>query len=118
FILAAQGDSRRARDIQAETLTLFRDIGAIPLLDTPLLGLAQAAQLAEQTVEAHEYALRLIAAGNKLYDMNKSARLPLFQLIADDIIARAQQQIAQAAVDAAWAEGYAMAWPEAVDYAL
>ncbi len=118
LILATQGDAQTALGIQAENLALFRDLGALALIDIGLIGVAHATQLAEQTAGSSQYALRLLGAAARLHETTQSTRLPFDQIIVDGVIRRATQQLDQSNIDAAWADGYRMEWPEAVGYAL
>ncbi len=104
--------------MQIENLVLFRDLGSIMLLDLGFIGVAYATQLDEQTPDASRYGVKLIAAATKLNEQIKSTRLPVYQMVADKTLARARQDLGPEAVDAAWAEGYAMDWPQAIAYAL
>ncbi|MGB8643744.1 MAG: AAA family ATPase [Anaerolineae bacterium] len=118
LILAAQGDAASARKIQSENLALFRDLGSTPLIDLGLIGLAQATQLAQPTEDANQYAVELIGAAARFQETIKSKRQPIYQALADGVVARAKQTLASTRFDEAWAEGYAMNWHDAVAYAL
>lgn len=115
---ADEGDAPGARLAQRTTLALLRDLGAIPGLDAGLIALAYTTQLAVPTVDASHYAVRLIAAGVQITATIKASRLPIYQSIADRVIAEARRRLDQAEFDQAWAEGTAMDWTAAVAYAL
>jgi tetratricopeptide (TPR) repeat protein len=118
LVLAAQGDAVAARAMHTQTLATIHDIGTTWIVDIGLLALAEAVQLSEQTAEASQYALKLIAAAENLHATSKSSRQPIFQPIIDGILARAKQHLDPVAFDHAWAEGYALDWREAIDVAL
>ncbi len=118
FVLATQGEAARARTIQYENLSLFAELGALPMVDTGLLGLAHATQLAEPGPEASRYAVTLVAAGNRINATPKYKRMPYLQIVADRIMAEARKQLDQADVEATEAEGSKMDWSQAVAYAL
>ena len=83
-----------------------------------LIGLAEAARLADNTPAASRYAVRLVAAATALLAAIDSAIELGDQLRADAVIADAHARLGADGVRAAWAQGQAMAWPEAVAYAL
>ena len=109
----AEGDFTTARSLFAANLILFRDLGARQEIVVSLIGLAAATEPAES-----RYAVRLIAAALALLAAIDSAIEPGDQLRADAVVAAAHARLGADGVREAWAQGQAMAWASAVDYAL
>ncbi len=118
LILAQRGDARTAQHMQIENLELLNELEALPLMYLNLIGLAQATQLAEGSIAAHEYAIKLVGAAIKVHEEANSQRYPYDQAIADQVIHQARQYIEPTRFDELWEEGYRMPWREAITFAL
>jgi adenylate cyclase len=109
----AEEDLTTARSLFAANLILFRDLGARQEIVVALIGLAAATGPA-----ASRYAVRLIAAAMALLAAIDSAIEPGDQMRADAVVADAHARLGADGVREAWAQGQAMAWQDAVAYAL
>jgi predicted ATPase len=109
-----RGDAAGARSTLREALELIRQIDDTLYLGFPMEGLAGVALLEGR----FRRALVLGGAAEASRAPSEGARWPMFVPLIDRWLARARAALAPDAADAAWREGLAMSFDQAVEYAL
>jgi tetratricopeptide (TPR) repeat protein len=113
-VAQAQGDVAQAAEVYARGLRLVVDEGGGPQLADFLEGFARLALAGEQPARA----ARLLGAAAALR-IKFGTPVPFVERANfDRTLAQAQAQLGPAAFEAAWDEGRAMHWEQAVAYAL
>jgi tetratricopeptide (TPR) repeat protein len=113
-VARAQSDLAYAADMYSRGLQLALDQGGLPNLAEFLEGFAKLALAGAQP----ERAARLLGAAAALREEIGTPVPAVERADYDQALAQARDQLGPAAFEAAWAEGQAMNWEQAVAYAL
>ena len=114
FVTERQGDHAAARALYAESLTIYREMGDQRAVAGLMLALGEVAQGQGQIVRA----ARLLGAAAVLRETIGTSLIPTDQQDADRQTAWVRDALGEEAFQAAWAEGRAMMWQQAAEYAL
>ncbi len=117
LVLTAQGEAAQARPLHRANLALYRGMGVRWDVAASLIGLAAATQ-ADGPPGAHEYALHLVGAADRLQRELSSSLPPAHQKSRQRILVEAGAALNPTHLASAHAAGEAMSWEEAVGYAL
>jgi tetratricopeptide (TPR) repeat protein len=115
--ITAEGDFAGARALYRRALVILRDVGAVRELAelmVSMLGIWPA----EVAHDGCRYVLRVAAAGFREFERLGVPVSPIVLADRDRSLPEIRARIGGDAVDEAWAEGRAMQWPAAVEYAL
>ncbi len=110
----ARGQHARAGGLFQESLALWHEMGSRGAGIRSLEGLAEVLGAAGQP----EKAVRLFAAAESVKQSIGRVLSPAEQTLYEQSLAAAQATLDDGAFAAAWAEGLAMSWDRAVEYAL
>jgi predicted ATPase len=108
-----EGDYPRAGQLFEESLAIRRELGSKQGVALCLLGLAEVACDQDQA----ERAITLLGAAQSLLDATGVRKSPSDQARYERTLAAARAQVGEAAFHAAWADGRAMTFEQAVEYA-
>jgi non-specific serine/threonine protein kinase len=118
WLAAQQGDDRRARVLLAESLGLFHKVGTKFGATPALREFARIVAVQGQQRAELERATRLFGAAEVLEDSMPGAWANPFPTAHQHTIAMLRTQLGEATFAAAWAEGRAMTFGQAVTEAL
>ncbi len=113
-VACARGDRDRARALYAESLSGLPELGTPHTAPSILEGLAELEELEGDYARA----TRLRGAAAAIRESIGAARQPCERPGRERAIAAARATLGEADFAAAWAEGHALTWQEAVSYAL
>jgi tetratricopeptide (TPR) repeat protein len=109
-----QGDAARAFNLLAETILAFQEMDDMEYTILAIEGLAGVAQEQHRS----DRAARLLSASESLRKVIGVARTPVDQLDYDACLTGVRSQLDEVTLAMAWADGGAMAFEQAVAYAL
>lgn len=111
-----QGDPAEARALFTESLALLRDVGNRRVAADVVVGLAGTVAAGQAAGAA--WIARLFAAVESVLAADRSALEPIGQHEYEQVAATARATLGESAWAGAWAAGRALAWEDALAYAL
>jgi len=109
-VFTAQGDYAAAQTLFGESLALVRELGSKLVIPAALEGVAVVVAGRGESVEA----ARLWGAAEALREAMGTLIHPVYRAIYERSVAAARAQLGEKTFTAAWAEGRAMTWEQAL----